>query len=111
MIFTKTVSPEGIINLDIDGRDLDFRLSREITGTTGEENEGVFNKSVSTEFKFGDFSTDIGFYSNLDPSWCSEDLGIRIKNRISKVRDWVEDCKATAGSLDLSKDNLPGSET
>lgn len=97
MEFVKTVSDDGKIELLIDGGSLDFELSRKLTGTTCETHEGIFITGSQERFFFGDFSGLISFSGQIEKQWLADDLLKEINDRIAKVRDWVADCKGTAG--------------
>jgi len=101
MNLNKVVSEKGKITMKIDGEDLNHELSRKLTGTTGEGGYGIFEEGLDDHFEFGEFKTYISFVSNLDWQWCVEDLADRIGERIRKVNDWVLDCKATAGCVEI----------
>jgi len=97
----KTVSEEGLININIEGEELDPELSRKLTGTTNEGGAGIFAEGLSDDFEFGDFQAEISFAGRLNRQWCAEDLAERISARIRRVSDWVLDCKATAGCAEV----------
>lgn len=103
MVLEKKVSKDGMIETTINGKKLDYALSRKLTGTIFEQENGVFSHDRNTEyFEFGDFKASIHFNGTYDESWHIEDLSTAIFARIEKVRGWVDDCKNSGGMVNSS---------
>jgi len=100
MLLKKEVSNEGIIRISINGMDLDYNLSRFLTGTTNEDDEGIFTPTGDT-FYFGDFKKEFAFSDRLDYMDTVENIAAVINRRTEKVRAWIARCKATAGETEV----------
>jgi hypothetical protein len=93
----KTVSDSGRIEIFIDGLPTNDATSRALTGTTYEENKGIFTLDEDGDnFTFGDFKQYISL-PMLDFTWTAEKITDRIAERIKLVREWVKSCKETTG--------------
>jgi hypothetical protein len=98
MLLKKTVTKIGEVEVTIDGKTLDFELSRILTGTDNENRSGVFEGGEAEGwFKFGDFHSTIFFGGTYDITWQMDDLAPAIFDRIKKVREWVRDCRDSGG--------------
>ena len=106
MLLKKTVSAEGQIEITLNGQELDLELSRLLTGTTGEEEKGIFNGENSAYFEFGDFRNRIIFQSFLDFCWQFEDIYEVIQTRVDQVRAWVQDCRDSGGEGEISTNDV-----
>lgn len=104
MEIKKTVSAQGEVKITIDGKELSVELSRELTGTTREliGARGIF-APVMGKFFFGEFNVDFAGvccdFPALTETLTVQEYARRLLGRINFVRGWVEDCKATAGSV------------
>ena len=105
MKLVKKVDTEGIIDVEIDGRPLDFKVSREITGTTREQEQGIFSPAREENFTFGDYQNLIMFASHLSLCEPVDEIAEIIKERTEKVREWVQECKDTQGTVEILTDD------
>ena len=100
MLLKKDVSNDGIINIKINGMDLDNKLSRLLTGTTYEGDEGIFTPTGDI-FYFGVFKKSFCFNTKLDLKAPAKDIANVLNYRIVCVKQWVAACKATAGEAEV----------
>jgi len=100
MLLRKEISDEGIIRLTINGMDLDHELSRFLTGTTYEKDDGIFSPAGDI-FHFGEFKKEFAFSDRLDYTDPVKNIAAALNYRIKVVRQWVAACKATAGEAEV----------
>jgi len=100
MLLRKEVSDEGIIRVTINGMNLDHELSRFLTGTTYEDDEGIFTPTGDT-FYFGAFKKSFCFSTKLNLKAPAKDIANVLNHRIVCVKQWVAACKATAGEAEV----------
>ncbi len=101
MKIEKIVSDVGVIEILIDGKTEGCSLSRELTGTSSEAGNGIFNTSSITVFYFGNFSRRISFDSSLDHFLSVEEYSNRLVERIATVKKWVAECRASGGTVTI----------
>ncbi len=108
MKIEKRVNERGEVEIRIDGETPDYELSRKLTGTTGEKNDGIFDvhgEAGFISFRYGDFQASINLSRHLDPTYPVEKYAEILAERIKKVRNWVKSCRETAGIAEI--EDLP----
>jgi len=90
----KVINGSVVWTMSINGEKVAARSeqSQELTGTTGETGDGVFEPRNSLTFNKGNRSRHFNLPALLD----ADTPAIRLENiiyRIEKVREWVADCK------------------
>ena len=105
MKIEKAIDKEGKTTILIDGKILGYEISRALTGTTGEETEGIFAEKRYELFYYGDYKNSIYFGQELSQTYPVKKYAEILTTRIQKVRDWVKECRDTAGTVEIK--NLP----
>ena len=105
MKIEKTIDEKGKITILVDGKAPNYELSRILTGTTNENQDGIFVTRNYEVFRFGDFSNTIYFSHSLGLTTPNEDYAEELAARIQKVRAWVQKCRDTAGTVEI--EDLP----
>ena len=96
----KIVDEKGIVTIIVNEKiGKPYVASRELTGTTDEDNDGVFDYQKEIKFIFGDFRKKFYFNELLDKTLPIEKYCEILVERIKLVRDWVETCKKTEGKV------------
>lgn len=81
-----------VMDVSVDGKHGLCDISRELTGTTGEDGNGIFDSDArcSIGFGYGCASKTFNFDDNLDLKHDNaKDLQQKLKSRINMVRDWI----------------------
>ena len=100
----KAIDEKGHVSIRIDGEVPDYELSRKLTGTTGEKNDGIFDvhgEAGFISFSFGDFHASINLGRHLYPTDPVDKYAEILSERIEKVREWVQSCRKTAGTVEI----------
>ena len=63
----------------------------------------LFINNYQDNFVWGEFSTVIHFGHYLSFTPPVEEIAKEISSRVNKVREWVNSCKATAGSVEIKE--------
>ena len=103
MKIKKTVNEKGEIAITIDGKPTSTNTSRWLTGTTGEDFWGIFSPDKVVRFSFGSFSKKITFTETPLYTDTVEQYARKLMARVQKVRNWVEECKKTAGVVEIKE--------
>ena len=103
MKIEKVVNEKGEVVITIDGKPTSTNTSRALTGTTNEEFWGIFSPDRVVRFSFGNFHENIEFTEtplSIDPI---EQYARKLMARVQKVRNWVNKCKGTAGTIEIKE--------
>ena len=104
MKIEKKISKNGEITILVNGQKPDYELSQNLTGTTGEDGNGIFNAESDQGyifFKFGKFKNSLYMPDELKETLPVEEYAEILTKRIAKVKEWVSECKATAGLVEI----------
>lgn len=99
MKIKKEITETGEINITfiVDGeeREQHFSLSRELTGTTCENGNGIFESWEEISFSFGEYKKMFEL-PPLNQNDSVEKIARVIQERIDTVSAWVAECKSKA---------------
>lgn len=98
MKIEKIVDVDGNVKVKIDGESINAETTRKLTGC---QCGHLFRSGTEETFTWGEFSVKLYFNTDLDYVWPVEKIAETIHYRINKVREWVNSCKATAGSVEI----------
>ena len=104
MKIEKRVNERGEVEILVNGEIPDYRLSQKLTGTTSEKGQGIFSvhgEAGFIPFSFGDFHASINLGRHLYPTDPVDKYAEILSERIEKVREWVQSCRKTAGTVEI----------
>ena len=98
LVFTKKINENGIVQIMVNDKVVTCQMSRELTGTTGNSDAGVFTTGIEDVlFHFGVFSKRFHFKAIVMTmpfeEYCNE-----VTSRIVAVRKFVKECMKDNGA-------------